>query len=290
MKKIMITGATGGLGGEVLSFLSQKVNTDGLYALARDPKKLDAFAQKGIHVIQGDYDDESSLVKAFSGIDTLYFVSGSDIMKRGKQHENVVAAAKEAGVKHILYTSFQRKNETESSPIAIISSVHLQTEQLIKESGINYTILKHALYNSILPLFVGQNVLEKGIIYLPAGDGKAALTSRLDMAKAAAEILSTPGHENKVYEISTPKAVSFNEIAEMLSRIAGKTVQYISPSVDEFKATLVGAGAPAELVGISAMFSQAIAEGEFDIEDDTLEKFVGKTESVEDFLKKAFVK
>ena len=155
MKKILVTGATGGLGGEVLKLLVQKSGTEGVSAIARNVSKLASYKEKGVNVIQADYDDKESLVKAFQGIDTLYFVSGSDIPKRALQHQNVVAAAKEARVKQVVYTSFQRKDETANSPLAPVASAHLQTEKLLKESGMTYTIMKHTLYSEVLPMFFG---------------------------------------------------------------------------------------------------------------------------------------
>lgn len=290
MKKIMITGATGGLGGEVLSRLSEKVEPAALYALARDPQKLAEYSAKGVHVVQGDYDDSASLVKAFSGIDTLYFVSGSDMVKRGPQHESIVAAAKETGIKHIVYTSFQRKSEAEDSPLGLLAKVHRETEALIKDSGAKYTILKHALYREAVPMFIGQDVIEKGMIYIPAGDGKANFTSRSDMAKAGAEILSTEGHENKTYTIATTEALSFGDIARVLSEFSGKDIQYVSPSIEEFTETLSGAGVPPEAIGMVTMFGEAIRQGELFDKDDTLEKLIGQPESTVDFLKKVYSK
>src|SRR5215211_2610227 len=104
---ILITGSTGQLGKATIEFLLKKIPAGEVAALAREERK-------------GDYDDKASLVVAFKGIDKLFFISGNDVANRQKQHENVVAAAKEAGVKHIIYTSFARKNETGSNPLGIV--------------------------------------------------------------------------------------------------------------------------------------------------------------------------
>ena len=143
---ILVTGATGPLGKAVVESLLKKTPASNITALVRDPAKSEALKEQGVDIRQGDYNNYDSLVKAFTGIDKLYFVSGNDIPNRSTQQANVVRAAKQAGVKHILYTSFQRKNETFSSPIALVAQSHLQTEKALKESGIPYTILKHTLY------------------------------------------------------------------------------------------------------------------------------------------------
>ncbi len=291
MNKIMITGATGHLGSQVLHLLQQEAGNYSIYAIARDPSKLGAEQKEGITVIQADYEDKESLVKAFQGIDKLYFISGNDIFIRKKQHENVVEAAKEAGVKHVVYTSFQRKSETEDSPVAVVAGVHLYTEKLLKQSELNYTIMKHALYSDVIPMFIGEDVLKKGVIYQPAGDGKVSFASRSDMARAAVTVLTTEGHVNKVYEIAGNSSCSYGDIAKMLNKISGKQIVYISPSSEEFKDTLSKAGVPEGIIGMSVTFSEGIRQGEFDFPDPTLEKLIGhKPQSVEEFLTEFYSK
>lgn len=264
MGKILITGATGNLGKEVVNFLLRKGDKKQIVALARTESSASDFVAKGVEVRIGDYDSYPSLVKAFSGIDKLYFVSGSDVVKRGLQHENVVRAAKESGVKHVIYTSFQRSNETDSSPIAMVAQVHLNTEKMLKESGMVYTILKHALYMDMLPMFMGNKVLETGTIFLPAGEGKVSYALRKDLAEAAANILLSNGHENKIYEFSSSKSASFQDIATLLSELSGKPIHYASPSQELFQQEMSKAGVPSELIGLVATFSEGIKQGEFD--------------------------
>ena len=140
MNKILITGATGHLGKEVANALLKKVNASSVAVMVRDTTKAKDLEAKGVEIRTGDYGNDESLVKAFAGIDKLYFVSGSDMQNRVQHHKNVVKAAKEAGVKHIVYTSYQRKNETSTSPIAMVGEGHLAAEKALKESGITYTI------------------------------------------------------------------------------------------------------------------------------------------------------
>ena len=289
MSKILVTGATGQLGNEAVNLLLKKVDAANLAVLVRDPAKAADLAAQGVEIRQGDYDHYDTLVTAFQGIDKLYFVSSSDVAKRLAQHANVVKAAVAAKVGHIFYTSFQRKTEDETSPVAFIAASHLQTEQDILDSGLNYTLLKHALYSDVLPMFIGDQVLDTGAIFLPAGQGKAAYATRSDMAAAGAAALTTTGHENKVYDLSGKESVSFSDIAEMLSELSGKTITYVDPSPEAFTEELTKAGVPAEAIQGVVGFSVAIAQGEFDFPDTTLEKLIGRSPvSVKEYLKTAY--
>lgn len=291
MDKILITGATGHLGKDVINMLLNKIGKDQISALVRNPLKAEDLKNKGVEIRVGDYDNYDSLVNAFGGIDKLYFVSGSDVMIRLKQHENIINAAKESKVKHVLYTSFVRKNETETSPIAMVSQSHLKTEEWLKQSGLIYTILKHNLYMDFLPMFMGKKVVEKGLIYLPAGNGKAAFTLRNDMAKVGAAILTSEGHENKEYEISADKNFSYHDVAKELSEISGKTINYVSPSIEEYSKTLSQSGVPNEYIGMLAGFSDAIKQGEFESTSNIIEQLTGnKSVSLSNFLRSVYSK
>lgn len=288
MSKILVTGATGGLGKAVVENLLKTERPDQLTVLARDPAKAADLQAQGVTVKQGDYNDYASLVAAFAGIDKLFLVSSNDIPNRVAQHTNALNAAKEAGVKHVVYTSFQRKTEDGSSAAWFIAEAHLATEKLLKESGLAYTILRNALYFEVLPLFMGP-VLETNTLYLPAGEGKCAYASRADMAAAGAAVLTGTGHENQSYELSTNEALSFGDIANILSDLSGKKIQYVSPSAEEFGTQLAAAGVPAEAIQMTAGFSVAIEQGEFNFPSTTLEKLLGrKPESAKEFLKAAY--
>lgn len=289
MSTILITGATGALGSATIDHLL-KLNTDHkIIGLARNEEKAASLKEKGVEVRIGNYDEPSTLEAAFSGVDTLFFISASEIGKRVEQHKNVVEAAKKADVKHIVYSSFFRKNETESSPIWMIAESHLLTEKLIKESEMTYTITLNNLYMDFVPMFLGEQVIDQGMIYLPAKDEKLAAVLRDDMAEAYAKILSGTGHENKLYNFSNSEAVSFKQIATYLSEISGKEIGYVSPDVEEYQKTLSEAGVPEEAIGITVGFSLAIAEKELNETSSDLENILGrKPVSLKDFLTKVY--
>ena len=286
MSTILVTGATGSLGGAVVNFLLKRTDATNISVLVRDITKAEDLKSKGVSLLEGDYNDYQSLVKAFKGVDKLYFVSSSDIENRNSQHKNVVDAAKEAGVKHVFYTSFVRKNETETSPIAMIADSHLKTEQWLEASGVNYTILKHTIYTDMIPIFLGDKLLETGVAYFPAGDGKVGFASRNDMAEAASVLLTTEGHENKVYDITNAETVTFQDITNYISQITGKDIQYVSPSAEEYIETLTNAGVPAEYIHMFAGFAEAFKQNELDAVNNTIETLLSrKPETVAEYLK-----
>ena len=196
---ILVTGATGQLGGAVIDFLLKKVQPGEIAALARNPEKAKPIADQGVDVRVGNYDDPASLERAFAGIHRLLFISSSEIGIRDTQHANVVTAARKTGVGHILYTSFTRTTDEESSPLHMLAATHILTEKLIKESGLTYTFLRNSLYSDALPLFLGDKVVETGTVYFPGGEGKSPFASRMDMAEATANVLTSDGHDNQAH-------------------------------------------------------------------------------------------
>ena len=273
---ILVTGATGNFGKSTIDFLLKKgISSTNIVALVRDEEKAVDLKIKGIELRIGDYDHYDQLVSAFTGIEKLLLISGSDITNRAKQHENAVNAAKEAGVKHIFYTSFERKNETDTSPISFVAASHIATENWIKNSGLTYTIFRNNLYLDILPWFFGENVLKIGV-FLPTGETKSAPTLRDDMAEATANVLLTEGHENKEYAFSNTENVAMGDIAKSLSEIVGKNIPYVSPTTEVYVETLTNANVPSEFVGMFAGFSEAIKQGEFEVQKTDLETLLGR--------------
>ena len=273
---ILITGANGHFGKATIDHLLKKgVTPNTIAALVRDETKATALKEKNVSIKIGDYDNYQSLVEAFTGVDKLLLISGTDVEKRGAQQINAVKAAKEAGVKFIVYTSFERKNETASSPIAILAKSHIDTENSIKESGIPYTILRNGLYADVIPMFVGDQVLEKGIFF-PAGAGKVAFVTRDEMAEAAANILTGNGHAGNEYTIANNTNYSFADVAGLLGELTGKEIQYNSPDAKVFADALVAAGVPAGGVALFGGFAEAVKQGEFYAERSDLEFLLGR--------------
>ena len=287
MSQLLITGATGQLGSQIVSELTAKYPIAQLSVLARTTEKGLPFSEKGITVKIGNYQDPSSLVEAMQGIDSVLLISSSDFNDRIGQHKNVIDAAKAAGVQHIFYTGVAIK-DIETSPLKPLLGDHFETEEYIKQSGLTYTFLCNSLYADVVPMFIGANVLETGVFF-PAGEGKVAFANRNDLAKAIAQIIASNGHENKTYHLTGSQAHSFSEIASYLSELSGKEVPYISPSSDDFENALKGFGLPESIITMSVLFAAGMKNNDFEEVDGSLKTFIGQEPtSLKTFLKEAY--
>ena len=277
---ILVTGATGQYGAKVVEHLRKKgVAQQQISALVRDAAKGQKLQDQGIELRVGDYTDFDSLVHAFQGVNKLLLVSSNDrgaVENRTAQHINVINAAKEAQVRHLVYTSFVRKPAFKDSTIADFLTSHAQTEQVIQDSGLTYTILQNGIYLEMIPVFAGEKVAETGRIMFPAQAGKASWVLREELAEAAAHVLTTPGHENKTYILANGESTSFQDVAQHLSATLGKEVRYQSPPVEAFQATLKQVGVPDPYIGMFTTWAGAVAEGMLEVEDETLASFLGR--------------
>jgi NAD(P)H dehydrogenase (quinone) len=287
MSKILITGATGHLGTAVVEKLLALLPATDIRILARDEQKTTSLKQKGVEVKLGDYHHPDQLEAAMEGIEKLLLISSSDMNDRLGQHKNVVNAARKSGVRHIFYTGISMKNK-EESPLKDFMEVHFRTEDYILESGLAYTFLRNGLYADVIPMFVGDKVLETGIFF-PTGDSKVAFAVRKDLGEAAAILLAGAGHENKVYDLTGSSAVSFGEVATTFADLSGKQVAFVSPDFTTFESTLKQIGLPPEVIGVSLGFAAGIAHRDFEEAHTDLKEILGREEtSLKDYLKEVY--
>jgi NAD(P)H dehydrogenase (quinone) len=234
--KIGITGATGQLGRIVIEELKRKVPSYQIVALSRSKEKA---AQLGVEFRAFDYNEPGNMAEALKGIDKLLLISGSEIGKRIEQHKNVIEAAKKAGVGLIVYTSLLHADTS----TLVLAGEHLESERLLKSSGIPFTILRNGWYTENYTGSLSQ-VLTYGVLLGASGNGKISSASRLDFAEATVAALTSGGHEGKTYELAGDEAFTMNEMAAEIARQTGKSITYSNLPVDDYAAALVKAGLP----------------------------------------------
>lgn len=268
---IAITGATGQLGRLVIEQLLKTVPANQIVAIVRNPAKAEALSQQGIVVRQGDYTDQAALTTALKGVKKLLLISSSEVGQRATQHQNVINAAKAAGVTFIAYTSLLH---ADNSPLGLHVE-HLATEKALATSGIPYALLRNGWYTENY-LASAPPALEHGVFIGAAGEGKIASATRADYAAAAAKVVSEEGHAGKVYELAGDSAWTLSELAAELSKQSGKPVVYQNMSEADFAAALKSVGLPAGLADMLADSDVGASKGGLFDDSHTLSKLIGR--------------
>ncbi|EDM37821.1 hypothetical protein PBAL39_15389 [Pedobacter sp. BAL39] len=282
---ILVTGATGNLGKATInSLLNKGIPANNIAALVRDESKSAELKSKGIQVRIGDYEHFESLKSAFDDVEKLLLISSSaEIAQRFEQHKNVINAAKESGVHHIIYTSFDMKDLRRSIMGGDVQ-YHADTSDYLKQIALPYTLMDNTMYADMIPIISGNHILDEGIS-IPAGNGKTPFLPITEMAEAIAVVLTTTGHETKEYVIAAETAVSFAEIADLISEITGTTIAYKQTDVTSYIAQLVQQGASEDDAAYISRFAGAIAGGEFDTNKSDVRQLLGRSPiSLKDFL------
>ena len=222
MSTLAITGATGRLGGRVARLLGPDVSRLVVRDPARAPR-IDGDPQ----VVAGVYGDEAAMRTALDGVDVLLLVSGSESPTRLEEHRTAVRAAAEAGVRHVVYTSFDGAAEDATFTLG---RDHWHTEQAIRESGMGFTFLRDSFYVDFFPLFAD----ESGVIRGPAGSGRVAAVARDDVADVAVEVLREPAaHEGATHVLTGPEPLSFAGAAARMTAALGRPFSYEEETLEE---------------------------------------------------------
>lgn len=275
---IAITGATGQLGRLIIDKLKAKLPAEQIVALVRSPEKA---ADLGVPARAFDYDQPQTLAAALAGIDTLLLISSSEVGKREAQHSAVIAAAKQAGIGRIVYTSLLRADTSALS----LAGEHLFTERAIAAAGIPYTFLRNGWYLENYAAGV-QGAVAHGALIGAAGTGRIAAAARADYADAAVAVLTSEGHAGKIYELAGDTAFTLADLAAEISRQTGREIPYNNLAPADYAAALTSAGVPAPFAEMLAGWETPIAEGALFDDGHALSKLTGRpTTSLADGVK-----
>jgi len=280
---ILITGANGHLGKGTIEYLLKKQPDVKIRALVRSEEKGAELKNFGVELAIGDYYDYNSLAAAMKDVDSLLLISSASMDRRLHQHEQVINAAKEAGVKHVVYTSFLKANEETKFTAG---RDHALTEKYILQSGLDYTIMRNTFYLDFLPGFLGDPV-GTGAVYYSAGKYGISYALRSEMAEANAAVLANPElHRNRIYEITSSELFTFPEIAAAISEYTGKEISYTDIPVDSLVENVIKAGVPEGYAKMLGTIADAVSAGELNFVSYDLENLIGRRPvSVGEFLK-----
>lgn len=269
---IVVTGATGALNGATVEHLLKRVPAEQIGVSVRDAAKAQHFADRGVRVRQGSYEDQAALRHSFEGAEQVLLVSSNDPHADAVAlHRVGIEAAVAAGARRILYTSHQGAGA--DSPFHPARD-HAATEKLLADSGVAWTSLRNGYYAHSLGWLLGP-WQQTSTITAPA-DGPVSWTDRADAAEAAAVILAGDRPFDGPVTLTARQAVTFDDVAAMASKISDRKVKRIVMDDEEWIATEVAAGTPEPMARMTLTMFQAAREGRFADVDPLLPELLGR--------------
>jgi NAD(P)H dehydrogenase (quinone) len=282
---IIVTGASGQFGRSAAELLLERVPAGELILTTRKPEGLADLAARGAQVRFADFDDPASLKTAFAGGTKMLLISTARAGSRLQQHKNAVEAAKTAGVKHVAYTSFVNARKPGNPSVECFD--HRDTEIFIEQSGLAWTHLRDSHYAEAVAMIIAPIAIAAGRLPTSAHDGLEAMVSREDCAASAVAVLTTPGHENRAYDLTGPELLSIPQAIQMVRELSGKPIAVDYVSDDDMFAHFDALGFPRHASDHvdperpwssdgMVSFERAIREGYFAVISDDVERLTGR--------------
>lgn len=268
---IVITGASGQFGRAAAEAVLDK--TSDVVLVTRTPDAVADLAERGAVVRRGDFDDPSTLPAAFAGGERLLLISTHRAGDRVPQQQAAIDAAAAAGVRSITYTSIL--NPSDSNPAAVAAE-HRATEEHIRARGLGWTFLRNSIYADLLPLSAAA-ALASGKLITNDGDGRTSYVAREDLARAAAAVLTSDGHDGKSYDLTGPEALGAADLAALFAEVGGRPVEPVFLDDEAWIAAMVEhAGMPEPGARLYSTFGIAARQGYFAVVSPTLEHLIGR--------------
>ncbi len=272
---IVVTGATGQLGREVVEALARRIPPERIAVSVRDPSKAAALSHRGVRVRRGDFADAQSLRHAFEGATQVLLISSNARATGGDplaQHQNAIAAARDAGAGRIVYTSHMAASDTSAFPPM---RDHFATERMLIDSGLPHTILRNGFYASSGIAMLGDAV-HTGVLSVPK-DGPVAWTAHADLAEAAAIVLLNDG----MFDGATPpltgaELLDLEQVAALAALSRGTSIRRDTIADDVLLTQFAARGVPDRAAAVVLGFYLASRNGEFGPVDPMLERLLGR--------------
>ena len=265
--QIVVTGATGKIGGQVARLLAAAPGVE-LRMVGRSLHRAPRL--EGVETARAEFSDAEACRTAFDGADALLLVSAGEAEDRLAQHRTAIDAAVAAGVGHVLYTSFLAAGADAEFTLA---RDHGATEEMLRGSGLAWTFLRDSFYADVLLDFAGPDRVIRG----PGGTGRCAFVARRDVAEVATRILRDPAPwAGRTLDLTGPVSVSLAEATLLMTRARGEEYEYVDETPAEARASRAPYGAPEWQVDAWISTYTAIASGALDVVGDGVREVLGR--------------
>lgn len=255
---MVITGATGQVGGEVLRRLVQRDVP--VRALVRDSQKADALRQGGVQAVEGDFGKPKTLDRAFEGADTM-FLACANVPDQIELESGAIDAAVRAGVRRVVKLSILGAQANSPVPFR---DWHGRIEEKLKGSGMDFTLLRPNFFMQGLPALLASD----GNIHAPMGSGRVGWVDVGDIVEVAVRTLTEERHEGRTYTIAGPESLSLAEVTNELSTAAGREILHIDISPEAARQRMISSGMPEWFAEALLALFAAIRQGGLDVVND----------------------
>lgn len=264
MKAVLVTGATGNVGVEVVDQLLSR----GVPVKAAARKGRGESALGDVACVEFDFENPATFGPALDGVDRVFLMRPPH-MADAAAFRPFIEAMKNAGIRQIVFLSVQGAGQNMFVP-------HHGIEVLLRRSGLRWTFLRPSFFMQNLSTTHLADIRDRGEIYVPAGGGRTNFIDVADIGEVAAVCLTSEGHESKAYEITGSEALTYDQVATILSSACDRPITYPRPSAKRFKAHVKAQGHDEEFVGVMASIYAIAKLGMAGGTTDTFEKLVGR--------------
>lgn len=270
-RTVLITGATGTVSTALLGELDN-TGVD-VRALVRDPARVDGLRERGVDVAVGDLDDPHTLPAAFEGVHDVWVLTPNG-PRAPENNMNALWAARQAGVERVVRLS--AISAAHDAPTRS-SRLHALSDREAERCGLRWTILQPHWFMQNL-LNEAGDIAATGTFSLNMATARLGMIDARDIAACAARVLldGPDRHHGQTYTLTGPRSLTFDEVADELTRTLGSSVKYLRVSDEEKRTTLLGYGVPKWVVDMLEDYAQAYAAGWSDLTTETVAELLGR--------------
>jgi uncharacterized protein YbjT (DUF2867 family) len=258
-ESILVTGASGNIGSEVVNLLLAVAPAVSIKAAVHSRQNVKKVKDGDrVKVIPIDYNESDTLRQALKDVDKLFLLT-PDVPNAAHLASNAVSEAKKAGIRHIVKQSVMGADlEADVGTMRI----HRQVEEIIEQSGIPFTFLRPNEFMQNFINFHSPSIKGNNAFYIPLEDAKVSLVDVRDIAAVAVKSLTDEDlHKNKTYLITGPEALSYHQVAEILSNRIGRKINYVNISDEEARAAMKEIGLSDWLINTVSELSDYFRKG-----------------------------